>query len=184
MHSQRITRRITKTACGLTFALACIPFFVLGSVPRKEVELRIKGFDPASHGFTVVVSVRNVGNRPLVLAKTGTPLEFGRSDALQSLDIQQWDEKLGWQHVGPCHDIAPMAAVTVAPGGIIEDAIPIGDSAHGWGGAPCPVRIAHLGGKIRAILYYAYSSELEFQERKASHAGIISPSVEIPTMKD
>jgi hypothetical protein len=184
MDSQRSTRRITKTACEFAFALACTPFFVLGRVPRQEIELRITRFDPASHGFTVVVSVRNVGTRALVLAKTGTPLEFGRSDALQSLDIQQWDEKLGWQHVGPCHDIAPVAAVTVAPGETIEDSIPIGDSAHGWGGAPCPVRIAHLGGKIRAILYYAYSSELGFQERKASHAGIISPSVEIPTMTD
>jgi hypothetical protein len=184
MDSHRITRRITKTACELTLALACIPFFVLGGVPRKEIELRIKKFDPAPHGFAILVSVKNVGERPLVLAKTGSPLEFGRYDVLQSLDIQQWDEKLGWQHVGPCHDIAPMATVTVAPGRTIEDVITISDKAHGWGGAPCPVRIAHLGGRVRAILGYAYGSELEFQERKASHEGIISPYVEIPTMKD
>jgi len=132
----------------------------------------------------VVVRVRNVGNRPLVLAKAGTPLELRRVDALQSLDIQQWDEKLGWQHVGPCNDVAPMATVTVAPGEAIEDSVPIGDRVHGWGGAPCPVRIAHLGGKIRAILYYAYDSESAYQERKASHTNTISPSIELPPMKD
>jgi hypothetical protein len=184
MVSYRITQRITETACELIFVLACIPFFLLGGAPRKEVELKIKRFDPAPHGFTILVSVKNVGERPFVLAKTGSSLEFGRYDVLQSLDIQQWDEKLGWQHVGPCHDIAPMATVTVAPGETIEDVIPIGDEAHGWGGAPCPVRVAHLGGKIRAILYYVYGSELEYQERKASHEGIISPYVEIPTTKD
>jgi hypothetical protein len=173
--------RVTKAGYELILILICIPAFGLRAAPPREIKLRVEKFDSAPHGFNVVVDVQNVGNRPVVLARTGRPFP---DDALQSLDIQQWDSDLGWQYIGPCHDILPITTVTLAPGETIEDSIPIGDKAHGWGGAPCPVRIAHLGGKIRAILYYAYGSETAFQERKASHTNIISPSIELPPMKD
>lgn len=163
--------------------LICIPAFGLRATPPREIELRIKKIESAPQGFLIFVDVKNVGNSPLVLAKTYAAFGFP-SDVLQSLDVQQWDSKLGWQHVGPCHDIAPVTTISFAPGEIIQDSVPIGDKAHDWGGAPCPVRIAHLGGTIRAILYYAYGSEADFHERKARHTNIISPSIELPPMKD
>jgi len=184
MNSSVTTSQIAKTAYALILVFFLVPLFALQSAPRKEIELRIRKFELATHGFRVLVDVKNVGNRSVVLGKTGMEIDFPADDALQSLDIQQWDSDWGWQHIGPCHDIAPITAVTLAPGQTIEDSIPISDKAHGWGGAPCPVRIAHLGGKIRAILYYAYSSETAFQERKASHTNIVSPSVELPRMKN
>jgi len=174
-------RRTLKTACELLFILACIPFFVLGSVPRKEIELRIKKIESAPQGFLIFVDVKNVGDRPFVLAKTYAPYGFP-SDVLQSLDVQQWDSKLGWQHVGPCHDIAPITTITLTPGEVIQDSVPIGDKAHEWGGAPCPVRVAHLGGKIRAILYYVYASQADYEGRKANHTNLISPYIELPAV--
>ena len=58
----------------------------------SKVELRVEKFQPAAFGFNVTVTVKNVGTKPLVLAEVP-----GLRGTLQSLDIQQWTEKRGWQ---------------------------------------------------------------------------------------
>ena len=90
--------------------------------PRKQLEIRIEKFQPTSFGFDVWVTVRNIGTQVVVLAEGG-----GKPGMLQSLDIQQWDRKLGWQSVGPCRDVPPLSTVKLHPGEELHNVIPIGD---------------------------------------------------------
>jgi hypothetical protein len=157
--------------------LSVFSLSVVGQVPTgKRVVIKIEKFSPTSYGFEVAVSVKNTGTQPLILAETGW-----KKGTLQSLDIQQWDDKLGWQSVGPCWDVAPMSTVKLNPGESLQNVIPIGDRAHGWAGSVCPRKIEHLRGKVRAILYFAYESQEKFKERDPKgRVDLVSMSVELP----
>lgn len=87
---------------------------------------------------------------------------------LQSLDVQQWDERLGWGSVGLCRDVGPISTVEWKSNETIQSFNPIGDISHGWNSVVCPRKMAHLGGKVRAILYYAYERQ-EQHVNRGSH---------------
>ena len=100
---------------------------------------------------------------------------------LQSLDIQQWDDKLGWQSVGPCRDVAPDTTMKLEPGESLKNIVRIGDRAHGWTSAVCPRKIEHLGGTVRAILYYAFDSERDFIKlNPKGRVDFVSTPIELP----
>jgi hypothetical protein len=146
---------------------------------RKQLRVKIEKITPTSSGFNVLASVTNLGGQPVILAEAD-PL----SGTLQSLDVQQWDEKLGWQSVGPCRDVGPISTVELKPNGTIQSIVPIGDTSHGWNSGICPRKIAHLGGKVRAILYYAYESQEQYRNRARDLSGdvkAVSTPVELPT---
>ncbi len=143
---------------------------------KTQVAIKIEKFSATSFGFEVIVSVKNIGTQPLILAETGW-----KKGTLQSLDIQQWDNKLGWQSVGPCWDVVPMSTVKLDPGESLQNTIPIGDLTHGWANSVCPRKIEHLGGRVRAILYFAYQSEEKFKARDPKgRVNLVSMSVEVP----
>jgi hypothetical protein len=131
----------------------------------KDAELKIEGSRPTASGFDVIVTIRNTGSKALIL---GAAAE-GKG-TLQSLDIQQWDDKLGWQSVGPCRDVAPISTLRLNPGESLQNIVPIGDRAHGWASTVCPRKIQHLGGRVRAILYFAYKSEEDFANRMSKRS--------------
>jgi len=146
------------------------------ALPEKKAELKIERFQPTSYGFEVTVSVKNAGTTKLVLAESGEA-----KGSLQSLDVQQWDDKLGWQRVGPCRDVPPTSTVGLSPGESLQNIVRIGDRAHGWTSTVCPGGVGRLGGKVRAILYYAYGSEEEFKKRDPKgRVDFISAPVELP----
>ena len=123
----------------------------------------------------------NLGSHPVILAEAADP----HRGTLQSLSIEQWDEKLGWQEVGPCRDVVSDLTVSLQPNETIRNTIPISDTSHGWNSSVCLRKIAHLGGKVRSILYYAYESEEKYQNRMlgrdVSRVNIVSTPVELPT---
>jgi hypothetical protein len=145
---------------------------------RGQLRVKIERISPTSFGFNVLASVTNLGSQPVILAKGGW-----EEHALQSLDVEQWDEKLGWQSVGPCHDVGPIGTVALKPNETVQNIIPIGDTSHGWNSSVCPRKISHLGGKVRSILYYAYESEEKYQNRTlgrdVNRVNIVSNSVEL-----
>jgi hypothetical protein len=146
------------------------------ALSTRKLELKVEKFQPTSFGFNVTVTVKNAGTKPLTLAEAA-----GAKGTLQSLDIQQWDEKRGWQPVGPCRDIAPISTLKLEPGDSLQNKVSIGDKAHGWRGSVCPGGVEHLGGRVRAILYYAYDSEEDFKKRNPKgRVDFVSRPVELP----
>ena len=70
------------------------------------------------------------------------------------------------------------------PGESLQNIVRIGDRTHGWAGSVCPRKIEHLGGKVRAILYFAYQSEEKFKARDPKgRVDLVSISVELPMTK-
>jgi hypothetical protein len=146
------------------------------ALSRRKVELKVEKFQPTSFGFNVTVTVKNAGTIPLTLAEAASA-----KGTLQSLNIQQWDEKRGWQSVGPCRDILPFSTVKLEPGERVHNIVPIGDKSHGWSSSVCPGGVEHLGGKVRAILYYAYDSEQDFKKRNPKgRVDFVSAPLELP----
>lgn len=146
------------------------------ATPEKRAELKIEKFQPTSSGFEVTVSVKNTGTARLVLGESGEA-----KGTLQSLDIEQWDDKLGWQSVGPCRDVVPDTTVKLEPGESLQNIVRIGDRAHGWTSTVCPRKIEHLGGKVRAILYYVFASDQDFRRRNPKgRVDLVSIPVELP----
>lgn len=150
---------------------------VQAAQPCRKVEMKVEEFQPTSFGFNITVTVKNVGTKPLLLAEVA-----GRKGRLQSLDIQQWDEKRGWQRVGPCRDIAPISTMKLEPGESLQNIVSIGDRAHGWGSSSvCSGGVEHLGGRVRAILYYAYDSEEDFEKHNPKgRVDFVSTAVKLP----
>ncbi len=142
------------------------------------VAVTIEKLSPTAYGFEVTVRVKNVSRRPITLALSGS-----EKPTLQSLDIQMWDQKLGWESVGPCLDVPPSRTRTLSLQQEILDIVPIGDIAHGWASSVCPRRIQRLRGKVRAVLYCAYNSKSEFEKRmdlSVPCKQVQSPSVDLP----
>ena len=164
--------RLLKTIAVLCF----LSFGAFGQVPKgKRIVVKIEKLNPSSVGFDVRVSVKNMGTEPLILAEGGW-----RTGTLQSLDIQQWDDNLGWQSVGPCRDLAPVSTIKLDPGGSLENVVSIGDKANGNAGR-CPQKIEHLAGRVRAILYFAYQSQEKYEARAAEgRVNVVSKPVELP----
>jgi hypothetical protein len=171
--------------------LLILPAYGQDSSPSK-IQLTIEKWRPTKYGYEISVSIKNVSDRKVVLqlAVPSVPQPVGEQKTLvppnqnlQSLDIQQFDEKLGWQSIGPCRDVVGNDTISLQPEADIRNVVPVGDTFHGWNGSVCPRRIAHLGGKIRAILYFAYPSEEAFKKRLHAQRNIVSPAVALPPMK-
>ena len=147
----------------------------IGQTPHRDLpRVEIESVSPIPDGFDVSVIVRNNGT-PVFL-----PIAPVREIAIRFVEVQQWDEKLGWQFVGPCSDVAPMATVKLEPFEKIQNNILI--TNKGLKGFLCPRKIQHLGGKIRAILLRAYESDEQFKALDPKgRVRIVSQSVEVPT---
>lgn len=152
---------------------------MFAQVPSNGVEMTvgINKVTATNYGFKVTVVVTNVGSIPATLALTG-----GTESKLHMLSVEQWDENLGWQDVGQCHDAPPRKVMTLAAGQSFTDIEPIGDVAHGFVSTPCRRRIQHLHGSIRAVVC-AFKSEREFNDRVRRHISckeFRSPSFNLP----
>lgn len=172
----------------LLLALFVSPAWGQNSEPLK-IRLTIEKATATSTGYKVQVGIKNEGKAPLILhlaipeapQRAGVPQNSPRVP--QSLDVQQFDDKLGWQSVGPCRDVVGEETTTLRPGEELSNVVPIGDTSHGWSNSVCPRNIAHLGGKIRGILYFAYQSEAQFRSRdRRGRVDIVSPPMEIPPL--
>jgi hypothetical protein len=153
------------------------PMFAQSLRDGVEMTVAINKVTAMKYGFKVAVTVTNVGSIPATLALTGAS-----ESKLHMLFVQQWDENLGWQEVGQCHDTVPTATTTLKPGQPFEDVEPIGDLAHGFTSTPCPRRIQHLRGSIRAVVC-AFKSEREFKNRMRTAVPckeFYSPSYNLP----
>jgi hypothetical protein len=145
-----------------------------------KLSLNIMAITSTPSGFHVSVEVKNLGASSITLQLNPAPAGDPR---LQSLAVQQWDDKLGWEYVSPCRDVEGEETRTLSPQRGMQDVVPIGDVAHGWSSSVCPRKIQHLGGKIRAVLLCAYNSEREFKKLGGSIARcqqVESPSVDFP----
>ena len=170
--------------------LLALPAFGQNS-SQSKIRLTIDKWAPTKYGYEITVSVKNVSSQPVLLhlAIPTAPQRVGEppstnapNESLQSLDLQQYDEKLGWQSIGPCRDVVDNDTMSLQPDAEIHNVVPVGDTSHGWKGSVCPRKIAHLGGKIRAILYFTYASKDAFQKRLADQRNIVSPAVTLPPM--
>ena len=149
----------------------------IGQTPHRDLpQVAIESVGPIPDGFDVSFIVRNNGT-PVFLPREGV-----KEVVIQFVEIQQWDEKLGWQFVGPCSDVAPMATVKLEPFEKIQNNILI--TNKGLKGSLCPSKIQHLGGKVRAILLRAYESDEQFKALDPKgRVHIVSQSVDVPTSK-
>jgi hypothetical protein len=167
----------------LKFALVAflVAFPVVAKTSQKaKLQLEIQRTSQTKFGYTVLIRVKNVSSSEVVLGRTAAA-----PSKLQSLDVQQWDEKLGWQSVGPCRDVPRMTVLTLTPQQQLEDVVPIGDLEHGWSSSVCPRKIRRLDGKIRAVVYCIYKSENEFKEPLSCHeccTPIASPDFNLPPL--
>jgi hypothetical protein len=119
-----------KNMNRLRFAVVAllVAFPVLARTPQEaRLALEIQKVIQTKFGYEVSVRVKNVSPIDVVLWRTGDA-----PSKLQSLDVQQWDKKLGWQSVGPCRDVPSSTLLTIAPQQQLEDVVPIGDLEHGW----------------------------------------------------
>jgi len=159
--------------------IAAVP--LLAKPPEgTKLALEIQKATKTKFGYEVSVRVKNVSGADLVLGRTGAA-----PSKLQSLDVQQWDENLGWQSVGPCRDVGPIGVLTMAPQQQLDDVIPIGDLEHGWSSSVCPRKIKRLGGRIRAVFSCVYKSEKQYEERLRCRDCCIlttSPDFQLPPL--
>jgi hypothetical protein len=177
-----LTRRLV-----FLLSLLVSPAWGQTSVP-PSIRLTIEKATASPTGYDIHVGIKNTGKRPLVLhlASPQAPQRVGVAPQsslriLQSLDVQQFDDKLGWQSVGPCRDVVGEETTTLKPNEERSNVVPIGDTSHVWKSSVCPRKIAHLGGKIRAILYFAYQSEAQVRSRdRRGRVDIVSAPIEIP----
>jgi hypothetical protein len=182
---------MSASTCRLIFLLALFVSPALGQNSRPpKIRLTIEKATATPTGYEVHVGIKNVGEQPLILhlaspqapQRAGVPPQSSPR-VLQSLDVQQFDDKLGWQSVGPCRDVVGEETTTLKPGEELSNVVPIGDTSHGWNNAVCPRKIAHIGGKIRAILYFAYQSEEQFRRRdRRARVDVVSAPIEIPPL--
>jgi hypothetical protein len=172
-------KNMNQLTCAIAVLLVAVP--VLGKPTQKaNLAFEIQKATQTKFGYEVSIRVKNISSVPIVLGRTGAA-----PSKLQSLDIQQWDEKLGWQSVGPCRDVPAIAALTLAPGQELEDVVPIGDLEHGWSSTVCPIKITRLGGRIRAVIYCTYKSEKEYEKPlrcKDCCTPITSPEFNLPRL--
>lgn len=153
--------------------------------PRTPwIALTIKSVKPTSYGFDVLVTVRNDGKALVVLALLGDG-RMAANPTLQSLTVEQWDQNQGWQNAGRCIEAMPEYTVTMYPGWVIDNTIPILDPARMELDPMCLTHITHLDGKIRAALYSVYDSEKQFRDRMNSpytpaHLESASKPVQLP----
>ncbi len=153
MSIKSMNRFILATAAFI----AAVP--LLAKPPEgAKLALEIQTATKTKFGYQVSVRVKNVSGADVVLGRTGAA-----PSKLQSLDVQQWDEKLGWQSVGPCRDVPPIGILTMAPQQQLDDVVLIGDLEHGWASSVCPRKIKRLGGRIRAVLYCVFKSEKQYE---------------------
>lgn len=145
----------------ITTSFLCIASLAQSS--SSLLKLEIEGISPTDYGFEVKIKITNTGTQPAVLM-----LSAGKKPKLQSLDIQQWDGKAEWRSVGPCLDVYTDQTTTLKSDESLEDVVPIGDTSHGWTSSVCSRTIAHLGGRIRPVLYCSFDSERQFRNRMKS----------------
>ena len=111
-----------KNMNRLRFVIAALLVVVpvLAKTPQKaNLAPEIQRATQTKFGCEVSIRVKNVSPAAVVLGRTGAA-----PPKLQSLDIQQWDEKLGWQSVGLGGMFLGMTAVTIAPQQQLEDSFP------------------------------------------------------------
>ena len=143
---------------------------------RSHLKLSIQKVSPTTFGYDVSVKIENTGAKAvsLALSHTGNP-------TFQSLGIQQWDKKQGWQSVrAVCLDVPPSTTRRLQGGETVDDIVPIGDASHGSGSTVCPIKVWQLGGQIRAALCF-FDSDEQFQNRITTPCELaISPTVQLP----
>jgi hypothetical protein len=165
----------------LTLVAILVGVPVVANTSREsKLQVEIQRASQTKFGYMASIRVKNVSPSEVALGRTGAA-----PSKLQSLDVQQWDEKLGWQSVGPCRDVPVMTVLTLAPQQQLEDVVPIGDLEHGWSSSVCPRKIRRLGGKIRAVVYCIYKSENEFKKPLSCHdccTPIASPDFNLPPL--
>lgn len=140
----------------------------IGQTPRRDLpQVEIESVSPIPDGFDVSFIVRNNGT-PVFLPRAEV-----RAVVIRFVEIQQWDEKLGWQFVGPCSDVA---------GAIRKNPEQHPHYKQRLERVPLPEQNSALGGKIRAILLRAYESDEQFKAlNPKGRVYIVSQSVEVPT---
>ena len=125
-----------------------------------RVKLTIDKVEPNAFGFDVTISVRNTGNQPIIIGTDG--------DELRSLDVQQHDEKVGWERVGRCKDVPIRSSTVLRPDQTITNVVPAVDPKGRPCCSVCPRKLRFLRGPIRAILYFGYANEHDFKDRLRS----------------
>lgn len=160
----------------LTGALVGVSICAVGQQGgTSDVVLSIQTATRTTSGYDITVKIENVGKQAVSLA-----LSHVNQPIFQSLGIEQWDNKLGWQSVGPCLDVPPSATRRLEVGESVQDIVPIGDWSHGWISTVCRRGVEHLGGKIRAALC-VFGSDEHFQNRTRTPCKMVrSPTFQLP----
>lgn len=153
-----VSRRATKPG-SLLLAVFIAALSLWGQTTGPKVEVKIENVTRDEHGLKAAVSVKNIGNRTLLFGTDG-------NESLRSLDIQQHDANVGWESVGYCLDVPPACCYSLRPQEAVTNIIPLVDPKGRLCCGVCGKRkLRFLHGPIRAILYYGYASERDFQHR-------------------
>lgn len=155
-----VSRRVAKLG-NLLFVLFVPALTPWGQATAPKIEVKIEDVRRDEQGIKATVSVKNIGNRTLVFGTDG-------NDSLRSLDIQQHDMSTGWESVGYCRDVPPACCFSLRPQQVVTNIIPLVDPKGRFCCGVCKRKLRFLHGPIRAILYYGYASERDFQNRPHS----------------
>lgn len=136
--------------------------------PDDGLAISVSHIDSNKYGFLITVEITNRSRRPLFLPQSSDWPVFKYRPKTYSLNVEQWSDgktnlstigqklqsvnpRFGFLSVGPCRDaVENHGWIRLSPGGHIPDQIQaVEPSSVDYGNSACPLRIAHLGDKLR-----------------------------------
>jgi hypothetical protein len=156
----------------LAFVLAAIASpslsFAQNAKPDDGLAITVTHIDSDQHGFLITVEIANRSKKTLFLPQVSDWPDFKYLPRIYSLDVEQWvdsktdlspigrrlqsvNPRFGFLSVGGCRDaVMNQGWIRLSPGKHISDQIhAIEPSSVDYGNSVCPLRMAHLGGKLR-----------------------------------
>jgi len=136
--------------------------------PENGLAISVTHIDSDNHGFLITVEIANRSQQPLFLPQSSDWPAFKYLPRIYSLDVEQWvdsktdlspigrrlqsvDPRFGFLSVGGCRDsVVNQGWIRLSPGKHISDQIHAFEpSSIDYGNSVCPLRMAHLGDKLR-----------------------------------
>jgi len=142
--------------------------FAQNANPDDRLAISVTRIDRDKHGFLITVEIANRSQQTLFLPQSSDWPDFKYLPRIYSVDVEQWVDsktdlspigrklqatapRFGFQSVGGCRDaVVNEGWIRLSRGKRISDQIHAFEpSSIDYGNSACPLRMAHLGDKLR-----------------------------------
>jgi len=182
----------------LAFALGATAFpllsFAQNAKPEDGLAISVTRVDSEKDGFLITVEITNRSRQSLFLPQSSVWPLFKDLPRIYSLDVEQWVDsktdlspigrklqsdapRFGFESVGGCRDsVENQGWIRLSPGKHISDQIHAFEpSSVDYGNSACPLRMAHLGDKLRVSVAAFPSTHLLADKAIAAFADFPLP---------